>query len=99
MVAARQEVVERDDADKRVSSDGLLPKPCRFTSTRLIDTNDEYRVPEAEFTEKLKPLESIIREANKPPGLWSHVKGFIKRVMVGPELPEFDPKHYGFHLL
>ena len=96
LIAARQEVVERDDADKRVSSDRHLPKPCRFTSTRLIDTNDEYRVPEAEFTEKLKPLEPIITEANKPPGLWSHVKGFLKRVLVGPELPEFDPKHYGF---
>lgn len=96
LIDARESVIKLDDADKHVSSDESLLKPCRFTSTRLIDANDEWRLPEATFSEALKPFESSVLEANKSKGIWSYVKTFFGRVLIGPEIPEFDPQHYGF---
>ncbi len=96
LIDARESVITLDDADQKVSSDESLVKPCRFTSTRLIDANDEWRLPEATFTEALKPLESSVGEANKSEGIWSYVKTFFRRVLIGQKIPEFDPKHYGF---
>lgn len=85
LIDAREAVITRDDAEKDSGKNILKP-------ARLIDANDEWRVPETEVEEALT---ASARDPNKGEGTGSGVKSFFKRVLIGPEMPEFDPKHYG----
>lgn len=85
LIDAREAVITRDDAEKDSGKNILKP-------ARLIDTNDEWRVAETEVEEALT---ASARDPNKGQGIGSGINSFFKRVLIGPEMPEFDPKHYG----
>ncbi len=103
LMNARSAVVKVDDdelvpLDEQIS-DGF-PSVANGSSMKSYDEIDEWGRAENEFANSLKILSSpknsrasfLLQEKQK---CCSGITGFAKRVMVGPEIMELDPKFYG----